>query len=160
MQHISESASRMQRNVAAGQILQSMLEEFHTKFGAYRQPVPGASWPPEAVLCLREALIREEVGETLAGLKELLQASQNGDSKAAHRAMIEVYDGILDSVYVLIGTAVACGLDFGNGFAEVHRSNMSKTPVPVCNPGDKYAAGVNPKGPGYTPPDLEQFMQK
>ena len=153
--HIDESTNR---NIVAGQILQSMLEEFHMKFGAYRQPVPGDHVPPEAVLRLREALVREEVGETMEGLKKLLQEAQNGDSKASHQAMLEVYDGILDSVYVLIGTAVACGLDFGNGFAEVHRSNMSKTPVPVGDPGDKYAAGVNPKGPGYTPPNLEQFM--
>lgn len=39
-------------------------------------------------------------------------------------------------------------------FKEVHRSNMTKTFAPGANkPGGKYGA-VNPKGPGYTPPNI------
>ena len=40
-------------------------------------------------------------------------------------------------------------------FEEVHRSNMTKTFSLTTNTaGGKYGSGVNPKGPGYSPPDI------
>ena len=46
------------------------------------------------------------------------------------------------------------GLPMRELFAEGHRSNLTKTFAPASAvPGGKYGA-VNPKGPGYSPPDI------
>ena len=42
-------------------------------------------------------------------------------------------------------------------FAEVHRSNMTKTFAPNTT-GGKYGS-VNPKGPGYSPPDIQGTLR-
>ena len=44
-------------------------------------------------------------------------------------SVVGVFDSVLDSLYALLGTAVAFGINeemIARGFAEVHRSNMSK----------------------------------
>lgn len=61
---------------------------------------------------LRLELIDEERGELRAAL-----AAGN---------LIETADAIADLLYVVYGTAVACGIDIDKVFEEVHRSNMSK----------------------------------
>ena len=48
------------------------------------------------------------------------------------------------------------GFPMAELFGEVHRSNMTKTFAPNT-PGGKYGA-VNPKGPGYSPPDIEGVL--
>lgn len=145
----------------AGSVLQGMLHEFSAKFNQHSQDST-ESLPSTGVILLRQSLIREEVAECLLGLAGLVQASQGYLTPEQTRAaLIETYDGILDAVYVLIGSCSALGLNFGNGFAEVHRSNMSKTPAPVgtdTNPELKYSGNHNPKGPGYTPPNLESLL--
>jgi hypothetical protein len=45
-------------------------------------------------------------------------------------------------------------------FAEVHRSNMTKrTNAERINANAKYSGGLDPKGPGYEPPQLLQFLK-
>jgi predicted HAD superfamily Cof-like phosphohydrolase len=43
-------------------------------------------------------------------------------------------------------------------FLEVHRSNMSKNLSGNAASGEKYDPLVDPKGPGYTPPDRESIL--
>ena len=51
--------------------------------------------------------------------------------------------------------ATLWGMPLRDLFEEVHRSNMTKTFSPTTNTaGGKYGSGVNPKGPGYSPPDI------
>lgn len=63
---------------------------------------------------LRIHLIVEELGE-------LADAAGRGDEVGA-------FDAICDLLYVVIGTAVTYDLPCEEGFAEVHRSNMTKPP--------------------------------
>jgi predicted HAD superfamily Cof-like phosphohydrolase len=52
------------------------------------------------------------------------------------------------------------GLPINELFNEVHRSNMTKTFAPDTNhSGGKYGA-VNPKGPGYSPPDIHGVLDR
>lgn len=51
---------------------------------------------------------------------ELIQSMLDGD-------LTGVADGLADVLYVVIGTAVAYGIDIQEVFNEVHRSNLSKT---------------------------------
>ena len=150
----------------AGRYLQGMLDDFAKKFKQHSQ-IGSKTLPSLEVINLRETLIIEEVSECLLGLEALKQVAKENlgretplDRAQYNAALLETYDGLLDAVYVLIGTASALGLNFGEGFAEVHRSNMSKTPPPEgteTNPGNKYHVH-NPKGEGYTPPNLESLL--
>jgi len=63
------------------------------------------------------------------------------------------YDAILDLEVVNIGNAVAFGLDLEPGFAEVHRSNMSK-----FIDGYKREDGKWCKGTSFSPPDLARII--
>jgi len=59
-----------------------------------------------------------------------------------------------------LGTAL-WGMPLRELFEEVHRSNMTKTFSPTTNTaGGKYGAGVNPKGPGYSPPDIQGVLNR
>jgi predicted HAD superfamily Cof-like phosphohydrolase len=59
-----------------------------------------------------------------------------------------------------LGTAL-WGMPLRELFEEVHRSNMTKTFSPATNTaGVKYGAGVNPKGPGYSPPDIAGILER
>jgi predicted HAD superfamily Cof-like phosphohydrolase len=55
-------------------------------------------------------------------------------------------------------TAADLGLPFKAIFAEVHRSNMTKTPATAA-PGEKYGAGGG-KGPNYEAPDIAAILEK
>jgi predicted HAD superfamily Cof-like phosphohydrolase len=73
---------------------------------------------------LRVNLIREEV------LAETIPAIERGD-------MVEAIDGIVDSIYVLVGAAVTFGVDLRPIFAAVHAANMAKKGGPVREDGKR-----------------------
>jgi len=75
-------------------------------------------WPHEDIIDLRVTLIEEEVKETLTAIRR--------------KDLVEVADGIADSIVVLVGTARALGIDLTPVWNEVHRSNMAK--FPKCEP--------------------------
>ena len=119
-----------------------MLREFHKSFDLPLRDIPQEIPPKEFEL--RHNLLQEEVNEIAAAYSEI-------DLK-------EIFDGILDSIYVLIGTAVQMG--FGDvlnaGFKEVHRSNMSKLGddgKPILREDGKVIKGAN-----FTKPNFEQFL--
>lgn len=94
-------------------------------------------------LKVRLGWIREEVAE-------LEQAIQDDD-------LAGVADGLIDIVYITLGGAVECGLDFGHLWAEVHRANMRKVPFdPTTGKHRVLRApdGKVQKPPGWTPPKL------
>lgn len=91
----------------------NMVAEFHEMFDL---PVVAHPAIPDRKRCeLRYALLAEE-------LRELHEALENND-------IIEAADALADLQYVLSGAILELGLGnkFGDLFAEVHRSNMSKT---------------------------------
>ena len=89
---------------------QEMVREFHSVFGATVNESP--TIPSDADCKLRLELIKEE-------WSELSVALFSGD-------IVETADALADMLYVLLGTAVTCGIDLGPVFTEVHRSNMTK----------------------------------
>ena len=91
----------------------NMVAEFHDMFDL---PVVESPAIPDRKRCeLRYALLAEE-------LRELHEALENND-------IVEAADALADLQYVLSGAILELGLGqkFGALFAEVHRSNMSKT---------------------------------
>lgn len=98
-------------------------------------------------LRLRHDLIAEEVDEMLSGAEE--------------RDMVEVADGIIDSIYVLIGMGLELGLPMAELWAEVQRSNMAKA---VKQPDGSFkvvyrADGKILKPDGWTPPDIAGILR-
>jgi predicted HAD superfamily Cof-like phosphohydrolase len=101
----------------------------------------GPEMPSKEIRELRLQLISEELHELAESF------SMNNLEKS--------YDAILDLLYVVIGTAVAIGLDIEPGFQEVHRSNMTK-----FIDGHRRADGKWVKGPSYSPANLEPIIKK
>ena len=90
----------------------TQLKEFHKAFGLPLRNTPTIM--PLNEFTLRYRILTEEINELLSGYN-------NND-------LIEVTDAIIDSMYVLIGTAVQFGIAdrLEQCFDEVHKSNMSK----------------------------------
>ncbi len=89
---------------------------------------------------LRSDLILEEMKETLDAIWQY--------------DLVEIADGIADSIYVLCGTALEYGIPLDEVFAEVHRSNMTKFIDGSFRDDGKYQ-----KGPSYEPPNLAKILQ-
>lgn len=94
--------------------------------------------PTEKFKELRISLITEEVNETLMALEQ--------------DDLVEIADGIADSIVVLLGTAVTYGIDIRPIWDEVHRTNMAKKGGPVREDGKKL------KPEGWQPPDIKKIL--
>jgi predicted HAD superfamily Cof-like phosphohydrolase len=118
---------------------QSNVRLFHEKAGLTINTTPTI---PDLRTCdLRCRLIKEE-------LEELASALLLDD-------IIEVADAIGDLLYVVLGTAVACGIDADAVFCEIHRSNMTK-----FIDGHSREDGKWIKGPAYEPPQLKHILEQ
>ena len=88
---------------------------------------------------LRGVLIIEEIGETLTAIDE--------------EDLIELADGIADSIVVLLGTAVTYGIDLRPIWDEVHKTNMLK------KDGELRKDGKLLKPEGWKPPEIERLIK-
>lgn len=87
---------------------------------------------------------------------ELVKSMLDGD-------LVGVADGIADVLYVVIGTAIAYGINIKEVFDEVHRSNLSKTVwleelQRYTIEKDEFGKGIKP--PTYSPADLETIVYR
>jgi predicted HAD superfamily Cof-like phosphohydrolase len=64
-----------------------------------------------------------------------------------------------DYLIYLSRLAIEWGIPIKEVFEEVHRSNMTKN-LGVPRSGEKYASGVDPKGPGYQPPRIDKILSR
>jgi predicted HAD superfamily Cof-like phosphohydrolase len=112
-----------------------LIQQFHAKFD------PDPAIYTDLLGCRRE-LIEEEVAELFEAMEEV----KAENSKAARAHLIKE---LCDVLYLTYGTLELLRVDADAAFAEVHRSNMSKTPVP-----GKKAQKLK----GYQPAQMEQFV--
>lgn len=106
----------------------AFLDRFHQD----KRAAPG--WPEQSITDLRVRLIAEEYSElTDAWMR---------------RHLPDTVDGILDLIYVLIGTLPALGIDADPVWDAIHSANMAKTG------GDRRNDGKILKPKGWTPPDV------
>ncbi len=87
-----------------------------------------------------ENLIREEFFEVIEAFSQ--------------KNTCEVAKEIVDLIYVLIGTAVSCGIDLRPVWDEVQKSNMAK------QGGGKRPDGKIIKPEGWQPPDIEKVIEE
>ena len=118
------------------------LKEFHKAFDLAMYKVPCI--PSTKTALLRSKLIVSEAAETVEAM--------------ANEDLLEVLDGLIDDLYVVVGTAIAYGLGdvLPAAFAKVHKNNMSKL-GPDGKP-IKDASGKVVKPEGYVPVDLKPFI--
>jgi len=94
----------------------------------------------------RYALMKEE-------LEEYRLALENGD-------LVGVADALADLEYTVLGTSSHHGMELLSLFDEVHRSNMTKTPVDHSNP--EYARlkrfKLCEKGAKFSPPRIADIL--
>lgn len=112
------------------------VQEFHNSFDP--QPLP-----LEHLLPRRLSFLLEEVREVTEASEALAAAPQNKQAKA------HLVKELVDVLYITYGTLELLRVDADAAFAEVHRSNMSKTPNPH---------GKAIKGEAYQPAQMEQFV--
>lgn len=86
------------------------VTEFMEGFG--QEVKTTVEWPDEKTVRLRVRLMCEEFIETLLALM--------------HGDMVKVADGLIDSEYVQVGTALAFGIPYDYIFDIIHENNMSK----------------------------------
>lgn len=98
------------------------------------------SIPPSDVALLRENLIDEEMGEVERALID-------GNLE-------EIADGIVDSIVVLLGTAISYGIDIRPIWDEVHATNMNKVG------GEKRGDGKQLKPANWKPPDIVSILRQ
>jgi predicted HAD superfamily Cof-like phosphohydrolase len=114
----------------------SDVHAFHYKFRCYTGSQP--SIPPREVSELRLRLVDEECGE-------LRSAVEAGD-------LVGVADALADITYVVLGTALAFGIDLRPIWDLVQASNMAKVG------GGERADGKILKPEGWKPPDIESAI--
>jgi len=121
--------------------------DFHKKFNAYVGDKP--AFPDRQTQELRMSLIQEEVGE-------LFRALQAGKYPRiwGKPNLPSVADGIADSIVVLIGTAIAFGIDLRPIWDEVHKTNMAKIG------GGKRKDGKVLKPLGWEGPKLKEILEE
>jgi len=122
-----------------------MIREFHEKYEHYTSNKPAI--PDDKTIDLRYRLIEEELLETLGALRDMMNFDHN------NKQLIELADGIADCMVVLLGTALAFGIPIDEVFAEVHRSNMTKS-------FEKNEYGKTIKGDAWEPPKIREILER
>lgn len=132
-----------------------MVEKFRKTFD---KPVSELTVDQLALIRLRANLISEEFKETDDALCALyLARGVENEGISEHAARVAVLDGICDSIFVLIGTAQALGMDIEKAMEAVFWSNMTKLGEDG-KPIYRLSDGKVLKGPNFAPPDLEDFV--
>ena len=117
------------------------VKEFMETFG--QEVKLNAEFPSSSVVKLRLNLIKEELEELQAAVKE--------------NNILEVADALTDLLYVTYGAGHALGINLDQCFNEVQKSNMSKlgkNGKPIYNKDGKVM-----KGPNYFKPDLKKYLK-
>ena len=106
-----------------------------------RQSAPPHPKVPDKKICALRLKLHEE-----EAVIELREAFDKED-------IVLIADSIADSLVVVLGTAVACGIDIEPIFQEVMRSNMTK-----FIDGHRREDGKWIKGPSYTPANITPLI--
>lgn len=120
------------------------LHEFHTTFGFVPRKVGDA--PSAELVNFRLKFMVEELRELNKGF--------------ARRDMEEVLDGLVDLVYVAIGTAWMLGLPFQAAWDEVQRANMTKVRATDASQSRRSTTLDVVKPAGWKKPDIKALIHE
>lgn len=155
--------------------MQTAIEEFMRRCDQEVKLYP--DMPEDEIVTLR---IRLMVEELLGKIEPPVEHIRDEDDHRYMRLLVQnksdeliacmikgdlvgVADGLADVLYVVIGTAVAYGIDIQEVFDEVHRSNLSKTVWDeeqrrYTIEKDEFGKGIKP--PTYSPADIKPIIDR
>jgi predicted HAD superfamily Cof-like phosphohydrolase len=152
-----------------------VMNDFQAKVRAYCRDIIGAPHGPADPQIrdgrLRARLMLEESLETAIGLvgeDEAFKVLDEIDGETCRKLardgrvgcgpdIVEVIDGVCDTIYVALGTAEALGVDIAPFFELVHAANMAKTPAPVDGHGKR---GGKPDGWQDPKHDIRRLLEE
>jgi predicted HAD superfamily Cof-like phosphohydrolase len=70
----------------------------------------------------------------------------------------DMFDALIDLVYVALGTAYLHGFDFDEGWARVHAANMKKVRAETDEQSKRGTSYDVVKPDGWEPPDLSDLV--
>lgn len=115
---------------------------FHERFDLPRPARP--TLLDDEQYAFRRDFLREE-------LREFEAAHERGDLAGA-------FDGLLDLVYVALGTAIFMGLPWDAGWYQVQRANMAKVPVERPEDSKRGSRFDIVKPAGWHPPEIAHVL--
>lgn len=125
-----------------------MVKEFHEKYDHAIAFKPRQVSEETAVL--RVKLIDEE------SIEFATEALSFEDNPPREASLVGIADALADLLYVTFGTALSYGIPIGEIFAEVHRSNMTKSMLRD----EEDVVGKTIKGDSYEAPKLQPIIDK
>ncbi len=123
--------------------MEKLLNDVAAFHVATDTPVHAAIFLDPARVALRRNLLAEEGSET--------------DIALANYDVVEIADGLVDLIYVAVGTALELGIPLEKVWDEVHRSNMAKVD-PATGEVRKREDGKVLKPEGWTPPNVRGVL--
>lgn len=140
--------------------------EFHMRFGLYNTTFfdPGPREVSVDLMVFRMKFLCEELQEFLEGvglrfrtsLYDLVVTNADWDTEKSHSQM---FDALMDLVYVAYGTAHLLGYPWEQGWAEVQRANMSKERASRAEQSERGGTLDVIKPPGFQPPDIVSVLK-
>ncbi len=147
------------------------IKAFHEKYGLAYDGNP--QMLTTTMHKFRTAFMQEELDEYCSAndqyLKDKFQLPTIPPPSQA-QCLADLFDGLIDIVYVALGTAYLHGFDFESGWALVHEANMEKVRAESPSSSQRHSAFdvVKPEGwkapnllplvvPSYRAPDLSSF---
>lgn len=133
------------------------IKDFHEKFGLNYDGPPRAL--PIDLLIFREKFLQEELDEYKdAGALVAMPGSHVNKPAGLEKQL----DGLVDLVYVAVGTAYLHGFDFNEAWKRVHAANMAKVRKLSANQPTE-DSGRQPtydvvKPEGWVAPDLSDLV--
>lgn len=118
------------------------IDEFSKKFRLPQTDKPNL---------LKEELMRFRLEFMLEELLETIEAYEEDNLE-------EVFDGLLDMAYVVMGTAWMMNLDFEEGWNRVHHANMQKIRVENANESKRDSPYDCKKPADWKPPYLKDLL--
>lgn len=116
------------------------VTEFHDTAKINRRFSPLLPGPEERLLRMR--LLREEY-------QEYMQGEADGN-------IVDIADGLIDMIYIAVGTGLTYGFPMVALWNEVHRTNMAKFPNGVVR---FRADGKIIKPEGWEPPNITAVLE-
>lgn len=117
---------------------------FHEKFGLEYKGQPREL---EQALCdFRVDFLDEELTEYIS--------AYSMDSDYKHQRLEQMFDALIDLVYVAMGTAYLHGFDFPEGWRRVHAANMAKVRAERASDSKRGTTFDVVKPEGWKSPDL------
>ena len=148
--------------------------DFHEKFGLPRNP-RRPQHPTRELLEFRLNFLLEELTEIVKGAGAFFEPQYGYDPEEPNGVLegmtvrlrdtdhwdhAQVFDGLIDLVYVAYGLAHIEGYPWTEGWDEVQRANMTKERATDATASLRGGTWDVIKPPGFKPPDIEGLLKK